>query len=70
MNLTEFDDLLSFGDETSPLMMLVWILPVILFVFYGQRIQLLVTSYEIKKNIKKLDEYRNKVDKRDTCVSK
>lgn len=60
MNLTEFDDLLSFGDETSPLMMLVWILPVILFVFYGQRIQLMVTSYEIKKNIKKLDEYGTK----------
>jgi hypothetical protein len=38
--------------------MLVWILPIILFVFYGQRIQLQVTSGEIKKGIKKLDAYR------------
>jgi len=46
------------GDETNPLMMLVWILPIILFVFYGQHIQLLVTSGEIKKGIKKLDGFR------------
>lgn len=45
------------GDDTNPLMMLVWIVPIILFVFYGQRIQLLVTSGEIKKEIKKLDEF-------------
>ena len=46
------------GIESSPLMMLIWILPIILFVFYGQRIQLYVTSGEIKKAIKKLDAYR------------
>ena len=46
------------SDETNPLMMLVWILPIILFVFYGQHIQLLVTSSEIKKGIKKLDGFR------------
>ena len=40
--------------------MLVWILPVILFVFYGQRIQLYITSSEIKKEIKRLDEFRSK----------
>lgn len=57
MNLTEFNDLLSFGDDTSTLMMLVWILPLILFVFYGQRIQLLITSREIKKDIKKLSDF-------------
>lgn len=57
MNLTEFDELLSFGDDTSTLMMLVWVLPLILFVFYGQRIQLLITSYEIKKEIKKLNDF-------------
>ena len=50
--------MLSMGDETNPLMMLVWILPIILFVFYGQHIQLLVTSGEIKKGIKKLDGFR------------
>ena len=48
----------SMGDETNPLMMLIWILPIILFVFYGQQIQLLVTSGEIKKGIKKLDGFR------------
>ncbi|MXY61561.1 MAG: DUF1512 domain-containing protein [Cenarchaeum sp. SB0665_bin_23] len=57
MNLTEFNDLLSFGDDTSTLMMLVWVLPLILFVFYGQRIQLLITAHEIKKDIKKLNEF-------------
>ena len=46
------------SDETDPLMMLVWIFPIIIFVFYGQQIQLLVTSGEIKKAIKKLDKFR------------
>ncbi|MFQ5782022.1 MAG: DUF1512 domain-containing protein [Nitrosopumilus sp.] len=55
----DFDQLFGMGDDTNPLMMLVWILPIILFIFYGQRIQLLVTSGEIKKAIKKLDGYRN-----------
>ena len=63
MNFTDFDfgQLLSFGagDETNPLMMLIWILPIIIFVFYGQRIQLYITSGEIKKGIKKLDTFRD-----------
>lgn len=46
------------SDDTNPLMMLIWIVPIILFVFYGQRIQLYVTSGEIKKGIAKLDFYR------------
>ncbi len=58
LNFTDFDQMLSMSDETNPLMMLVWILPIILFVFYGQHIQLLVTSGEIKKGIKKLDGFR------------
>ncbi|MCH8914788.1 MAG: DUF1512 domain-containing protein [Thaumarchaeota archaeon] len=45
-------------DDTNPIMMLIWIIPIILFVFYGQRIQLYITSGEIKKGIKKLDRYR------------
>ena len=59
MNFTDLglDQLFSGGDDTSPLMMLVWILPIILFVFYGQQIQLLVTSREIKKAIKKLEGF-------------
>ena len=54
----DLDQLFGFGEESNPLMMLIWILPIILFVFYGQRIQLQVTSGEIKKGIKKLDMYR------------
>ena len=54
----DLDQLFSFGDDSNPLMMLVWILPIIIFIFYGQRIQLQVTSSEIKKSIKKLDGYR------------
>ena len=54
----DLDQLFGFGDDSNPLLMLVWILPIILFVFYGQRIQLMVTSSEIKKAIKKLDAYR------------
>ena len=47
------------SDETDPLMLLVWVIPIIIFVFYGQQIQLLVTSGEIKKAIKKLDKFRS-----------
>ncbi len=54
----DLDQLFGFSDDSNPLMMLIWILPIILFVFYGQRIQLQVTSGEIKKGIKKLDAYR------------
>jgi len=60
MGLTDFDfdQLFAMGDDTNPIMMLIWIIPIILFVFYGQRIQLYITSGEIKKGIKKLDSYR------------
>lgn len=54
----DLDQLFGFGDDSNPLMMLIWILPIVLFIFYGQRIQLQVTSGEIKKAIKKLDGYR------------
>ena len=54
----DFDQLFGMGDDTNPLMMLIWILPIFLFVFYGQRIQLYVTSGEIKKEIGKLDSFR------------
>ena len=54
----DLDQLFGFSDDSNPLLMLVWILPIILFVFYGQRIQLQVTSGEIKKALKKLDGYR------------
>ena len=61
MNFTDFEQIFSTSDESDPLMMLVWIVPIIIFVFYGQQIQLLVTSGEIKKAIKKLDKSKIKV---------
>ena len=65
MDLTnfDFDEFMGFGDDTNPLMMLIWILPILLFVFYGQRIQLMVASNEIKKQIQKLEQYRNESKK-------
>ncbi len=61
MNFTNFDfeQLFAMGDDTNPLMMVIWIIPIILFVFYGQRIQLYITSGEIKKGIKKLDGFKD-----------
>lgn len=61
MDFTNFDidQFFGFGDDTNPLMMLIWILPIFIFIFYGQRIQLQVTSGEIKKAIKKLELYKN-----------
>ena len=53
----DFDQLFAMNDDTNPIMMLIWIIPIIIFVFYGQRIQLYITSGEIKKGIKKLDSY-------------
>jgi len=53
-----FNEFLAWvGEDIDTLMMLIWILPVIIFVFYGQRIQLLISSNEIKKDIRKLEEY-------------
>jgi hypothetical protein len=54
----DFNQLFGSGDETNPIMMLIWIVPIIIFVFYGQRIQLAITSGEIKKGIKKLEDYK------------
>jgi len=59
----DLDQLFGLSDDSNPLLMLIWILPIILFVFYGQRIQLLVTSREIKQGIKKLDAYRTEARK-------
>lgn len=61
LDFTNFDleQLFGLGEETNPLLMLVWILPIIIFVFYGQRIQLIIASNEIKNNIKKLEQYKS-----------
>ena len=61
MNFTNFDfnQVFAMSDDTNPIMMLIWIIPIIIFVFYGQRIQLYITSSGIKKAIKKLDGFKN-----------
>ncbi len=60
MDLTNFnlDEFFGFGDDTNPLLWLIWIIPIVIFVFYGQRIQLHITSGEIKKNIGKLKQFK------------
>lgn len=70
MELADLEEFFGLGDDANPLMMLVWILPVILFVFYGQRIQLMVASGEIRKQIKKLDEYSSQSMKKTTAYVK
>ena len=62
MDFTNFDlgEFFGIGDDfLSEMMMLIWILPIIIFVLYGQRIQLMVSSNEIKKDISKLEEFKN-----------
>ena len=58
-DLDILDEFFGMGDDSNPLMMLVWFLPIILFVFYGQRIQLIITSRDIKKNMSELEQFRN-----------
>jgi hypothetical protein len=58
-SLDILDEFFGMGDDSNPLMMLVWILPIILLVFYGQRIQLIITSGDIKKKLTKLEQFRN-----------
>ena len=62
MDFSDLDILNEFfgtGGDSNPFMMLIWFLPVILFVFYGQRIQLIITSRDIKKDMAKLEQFRN-----------
>ncbi|MCH2403075.1 MAG: DUF1512 family protein, partial [Candidatus Nitrosopelagicus sp.] len=54
------------SDDSNPLMMLIWIIPIILFVFYGKRIQLIITSSDIKKKITELEQFRN--DSRNSLI--
>lgn len=53
------DKLLNSNDNSNPLMWLVWIVPIFIFMLYGQRIQLQVTSSEINKSLEKLKAYRD-----------
>ena len=58
-SLDILDEFFGTGGDSNPLMMLIWILPIILFVFYGQRIQLIITSRDIKKSMAELEQFRN-----------
>jgi len=62
-DVDRLDEFFGMGDDSNPFMMLIWILPIILFVFYGQRIQLIITSRDIKKSLSELEQFRN--DSRD-----
>jgi hypothetical protein len=62
LDFTSFDlgEFFGIGDDfLSEMMMLVWIIPIIIFVFYGQRIQLIISSNDIKKDIDKLEKFKN-----------
>ena len=58
-SLDILDEFFGTGGDSNPFMMLIWFLPIILFVFYGQRIQLIITSRDIKKDMAKLEQFRN-----------
>jgi len=58
-DLDILDEFFGTGGDSNPFMMLIWFLPIILFVFYGQRIQLIITSRDIKKDKAKLEQFRN-----------
>ena len=58
-NLDLLDEFFGTGGDSNPFMMLIWFLPIILFVFYGQRIQLIITSRDIKKKMSELEQFRN-----------
>jgi len=58
-DLDVLNEFFGTGGDSNPFMMLIWFLPIILFVFYGQRIQLIITSRDIKKDMAKLEQFRN-----------
>jgi len=66
-DLDILDEFFGTGDDSNPFMMLIWMLPIILFVFYGQRIQLIITSRDIKKSMSELEQFRN--DSRDELIN-
>lgn len=57
------DKLFNSSDNSNPLMWLVWIIPIFIFMLYGQKIQLQVTSSEINKSLEKLKTYRDETKK-------
>jgi len=66
-DLDILDEFFGMGDDSNPFMMLIWMLPIILFVFYGQRIQLIITSRDIKKSMSELELFR--IDSRNELIN-
>ena len=60
MELTNFniEQLFGFGEDSNPLLWLIWIIPLVLFMFYGQRIQLKISASEISKSLEKLKKFK------------
>ena len=54
----DLDQIFGMGDNTNPILWLIWLVPIVIFMFYGQRIQLQITSGDIKKNIEKLKQLK------------
>jgi hypothetical protein len=55
----DWDKAFSSTDNSNPIMWLVWIIPIFIFMLYGQRIQLQITSSEINKGLEKLKAFRD-----------
>ncbi len=60
MELTNFniEQLFGLGEDSNPLLWLIWIIPLVLFMFYGQRIQLKISASEISKSLEKLKKFK------------
>ncbi len=51
------------GESSNPIMWIIWIVPIVILMYYGQRIQLMITSGEISKNIEKLQKFKDESKK-------
>ncbi len=50
---------MNFNDNSNPVVLLVWTIPILIFVVYGQIIQLKITSIEINKSLEKLKTFKD-----------
>jgi hypothetical protein len=56
-------DSLFGGESSNPIMWIIWIVPIVILMYYGQAIQLKITSGAIAKNIKNLEKYKEESKK-------
>lgn len=61
MDFTNFniEQLFGFGENSNPLLWLIWLIPIVLLMYYGQRIQLQIASSSISKHIEKLKQFKD-----------